>query len=41
MVYIDVDPENTTAQKFYRNHGAENLNKHWLYWKDISVVVKK
>jgi GNAT superfamily N-acetyltransferase len=38
-VCIDVDPENTTAQKFYRNHGAENLNAHWLYWKDISVIV--
>lgn len=41
MVCIDVDPENTIAQKFYRTHGAEILNKHWLYWKDISVVINK
>jgi|ERR1022692_176318 ribosomal protein S18 acetylase RimI-like enzyme len=39
-VCIDVDPANSPAQHFYRKHGAENLNEHWLFWKDISVVLK-
>jgi ribosomal protein S18 acetylase RimI-like enzyme len=39
-ICIDVEPANSAAQRFYRRHGAENLNQHWLYWKDISVVLK-
>ncbi len=39
-ICIDVEPANTIAQRFYRRHGAKNLNQHWLYWKDISVVLK-
>jgi ribosomal protein S18 acetylase RimI-like enzyme len=39
-VCIDVDPANGPAQLFYRKHGAENLNEHWLFWQDISVVLK-
>jgi ribosomal protein S18 acetylase RimI-like enzyme len=40
-ICIDVEPANTAAQRFYRRYGAENLNHHWLFWKDISVVLKK
>ena len=40
-ICVDVDPENTTAQKFYRRHGAKSLNEHWLYWEDISVVLEE
>ena len=35
------DPKNMKAQNFYRKHGAENLNEHWLFWKDISVAAKQ
>jgi ribosomal protein S18 acetylase RimI-like enzyme len=38
-VCIDVAAENTPAQKFYRKHGAKNLNEHWLYWEDVSVIM--
>jgi ribosomal protein S18 acetylase RimI-like enzyme len=38
-ICVDVDPANTTAQRFYRRHGAENLNEHWLVWNNISVVL--
>ena len=40
-ICVDVDPENSTAQKFYRQHGAKNLNEHWLYWEDIGVVLEE
>jgi ribosomal protein S18 acetylase RimI-like enzyme len=39
-ICVDVDPANSTARKFYKRHGAEDLNKHWLVWNDISVVLK-
>ena len=39
-ICVDADPENAAAQKFYKKHGAENLNKHWLVWKDISILLK-
>ena len=32
---ICVDAGNERARKFYQKHGAEDLNQHWLYWKDI------
>jgi ribosomal protein S18 acetylase RimI-like enzyme len=38
-ICIDVEPTNVAAQRFYRRHGAENLNQHWLFWKDIGVVL--
>jgi ribosomal protein S18 acetylase RimI-like enzyme len=37
-ICVDVDPENTIARRFYRKHGARQLNKHWLVWDDIGVV---
>jgi ribosomal protein S18 acetylase RimI-like enzyme len=38
-ICVNVDPANTTAQRFYRRHGAETLNKHWLVWSDIKIVL--
>jgi len=38
-ICVDVDPANATARRFYRRHGAENLNQHWLVWNDINVVL--
>jgi ribosomal protein S18 acetylase RimI-like enzyme len=40
-ICVNVAPENSTAQQFYKRHGAEELNKHWLIWKDISIAVKE
>ncbi len=39
-ICVDVDPDNLVAVKFYKYHGAEHLNKHWMVWKDISLVIK-
>jgi ribosomal protein S18 acetylase RimI-like enzyme len=40
-ICVDVDPDNTVAQAFYRRHGARDLRPHWLAWPDISVVLGK
>ena len=39
-ICVDCAPDNTIGQKFYKRHGAENLNEHWLIWKDISALSK-
>jgi GNAT superfamily N-acetyltransferase len=39
--YICVDPGSEQSRKFYAKHGAENLNEHWMAWRDISIVLKK
>jgi ribosomal protein S18 acetylase RimI-like enzyme len=39
-ICVDVQPMNTAARKFYRRTGAEDLNPHWMVWKDIRVVFK-
>lgn len=39
-ICVDVSLDNIEARSFYRYHGAENLNKHWLLWRDISVILK-
>ncbi|MGN6640247.1 MAG: GNAT family N-acetyltransferase [Mucilaginibacter sp.] len=36
---ICVDPGNENARKFYTALGAENLNQHWMYWQDISILL--
>jgi ribosomal protein S18 acetylase RimI-like enzyme len=38
-ICVDVDPANTTARRFYKRHGADNLNEHWLVWNDIKIVL--
>ena len=40
-ICVDVQPTNTAARRFYARHGAEDLNPHWLVWKDINVVLGK
>jgi GNAT superfamily N-acetyltransferase len=37
-VCVDVDPGNTIARNFYKQHGATDLNEHWLVWEDIRIV---
>ena len=38
-ICVDVDPENAPARAFYRKHGAEDLNPHWLVWPDITALI--
>ena len=40
-ICVDCAPDNSSAQNFYRFHGAKNLNEFWLVWKDISVVLNR
>ena len=38
-ICVDADPENPTARAFYRKHGAQDLNQHWLVWPDITELL--
>jgi len=38
-ICVDVDPANTMARRFYRRHGADDLNEHWLVWNNINIVL--
>jgi len=38
-ICVDVQPKNAVARKFYVRYGAEELNPHWMVWKDIRVVL--
>jgi ribosomal protein S18 acetylase RimI-like enzyme len=38
-VCVNCSSDNPIAQNFYRSHGVESLNEHWLIWKDISVLL--
>ncbi len=40
-VCVDADPENPGARAFYRKHGAQDLNPHWLVWPDITELAKQ
>ena len=40
-ICVDVDPANTVARNFYVRQGAETLNRHWLFWNDIGIVLRK
>src|SRR5258708_10752624 len=31
-ICVDVDPNNTSARRFYKRHDAVDLNEHWLVW---------
>lgn len=37
---ICVDPGNPPARLFYARLGAENLNQHWMFWPEISTVIR-
>ena len=37
-ICVDVEPANHVARSFYKRHGAEELNAHWLVWGDITTV---
>jgi len=38
-IRICVNAGTEQARSFYRRHGAVDLNKHWLVWSDIHVVL--
>jgi GNAT superfamily N-acetyltransferase len=40
-ICVDANPANLIARSFYRRHGAEALNAHWLVWNDIRIVLGK
>lgn len=39
-ICANADADNPSSQ-FYRSHGAKEMNKHWLVWKNINVVMNK
>ncbi len=36
-VCVNVAPQNEVAIKFYKRHGASELNEHWLIWTDVNI----
>jgi len=38
---VCVDVGDDAARPFYRRHGAVELNKHWMVWNDIGVVLNE
>lgn len=40
-VCVNCAADNLPALKFYKRHGAEQLNEHWLVWKDITTVLSQ
>lgn len=37
-VCVDVEPSDSAAKAFYQRYGAQELNRHWLVWNDITVL---
>lgn len=33
-ICVNVEPDNEKAIQFYKKHGAEYLNEHWMVWKN-------
>jgi ribosomal protein S18 acetylase RimI-like enzyme len=40
QICVDSDPSNLIARQFYKKLGAEELNKHWLVWRNIKLIVE-
>ncbi|HET7224329.1 MAG TPA: GNAT family N-acetyltransferase [Candidatus Eisenbacteria bacterium] len=38
-VCVDVAPDNTRARRFYRRHGATDLDRCWMAWDDIAAAL--
>lgn len=36
---VCVDVGDDRARKFYRRHGATDLNAHWMVWEDIGKAI--
>ena len=37
---ICIDPGNEQARLFYKKNDATDLNEHWMFWNDTSVILK-
>lgn len=37
---VCVNPGNDGSRRFYAANGAANLNDHWMYWDDISLLLE-
>ena len=35
-ICVDVEPDNIVARSFYAKCGAEELNSHWLIWREVA-----
>jgi ribosomal protein S18 acetylase RimI-like enzyme len=40
-VYVDVEPSNKIARRFYQRHGAADLKPHWMIWEDIKANLRE
>lgn len=40
-ICVDVAPQNLVARSLYAQHGATELNKHWMVWEDIRAALAK
>jgi ribosomal protein S18 acetylase RimI-like enzyme len=40
QICVDSDPSNLIARQFYKKFGAEDLNKHWLVWRNIKLIIE-
>jgi len=38
---ICVDPGNDQARRFYLALGAQKLDDHWMFWKNINTIIKQ
>jgi len=38
-VCVGIHPDNP-YKRFYEKHGARYINKHWLVWDDIGVIIR-
>jgi len=39
QICVGVEPDNRAARSFYSDHGATDLNEHFLEWRDVSLVL--
>jgi ribosomal protein S18 acetylase RimI-like enzyme len=39
-ICINVEPDNAGAIEFYRRHGAQALNRHWMIWERITTATR-
>lgn len=40
-ICVNVDPENAAARRLYASYGAYSLNKHWMVWENVQVILSR
>lgn len=38
QICVNVEPDNERARRFYRRHGAQEMETHWMIWPDITYL---